>query len=355
MKKCPFCGKENKDAAKFCTGCGKTLEDAVIEPDPPEWSEPAPVPASDPVPAFAPDPAPAPAVPQPAGIRRTPAQGKLKELAGSKLALIICIAYTVMLLCSIWTSAIVPIQLAGEISDVLNQVDTGELEDALNDALAEYDLDIDVEEAFESVKDYAEDQLNRPLGMGRRLVSAAYSNVLSILFAVALWIIYGVAKDTNSVCCGTTGLKILRVLRTVGLVLGIILMVIALLGMIFGIYMFAREDMEEAKGAMIAITIVCAVVFLLVLLFLCGAVSTLKKLISVSENSGKRGRVSGYVGFWLYVGGVLAALGTLGTVAAVVALSPSTLPGFLSCAGSTVYSFALGRFIFRCRKELKTV
>ena len=78
-------------------------------------------------------------------------------------------------------------------------------------------------------------------------------------------------------------------------------------------------------------------------------------MISVSENSEKRGRVSGYVGFWLYVGGVFAALGTLGTVAAIVALSPSTVPGFLSCAGSTVYSFALGRFIFRCKKELKTV
>ena len=101
MKVCPSCGKENKDSAKFCTGCGKNLEDVVAVP-----GEPAPEPA----PAAAPAVAPAPAYVQPQTpvIARSPAQVRFKQLAGSKLALIICIAFTLVVLCSIFTSVAMP-------------------------------------------------------------------------------------------------------------------------------------------------------------------------------------------------------------------------------------------------------
>jgi hypothetical protein len=254
-----------------------------------------------------------------------------------------------MLLCSICTSALMPAKIAGTVADAFDQVDVTDLEEALEDA----GLDIDVQEAFDAIRDYTETELSKPVSTMKRLISATYSNALSILFTVALWIVYGVAKDTKSVCCGTAGLKILRVLRTIGLVLGIILMVLALLGMLFGIFMFAREEMEELKVVMIVMTAVCAVIFVLVLLFLCGVVSTLKKLISVSENSVSRGKVSGYVGFWLYVGGVFAALGALGMIAAVFAFGAESLTAFCSCGASAVFSFALARFLFRCKKELK--
>ena len=265
MKKCPFCGKENKDAAKFCTGCGKTLEDVVIEPDPPEWNEPAPAPAPAPsqTPAFAPAPAPAaPKAAQPAGVRRTPAQAKLKELAGSKLALVICIAFTVMLLFSICTSAMLPAQMADEVGKAFDSLDVADLEDLIEDA----GLDIDVQEVYDAIRDFTEESLNRPVNMVRSLFSAASSNIVSILIAVALWIVYGVAKDENSVCCGTTGLKIIRVLRILGLILGIIVMVVALLALIFCIYMFAREGVEEGRVVMIVLTVIFAVIFLLIFL-----------------------------------------------------------------------------------------
>ena len=354
MKKCPFCGKENKDAAKFCTGCGKTLEDAVIEPDPPEWNEPAPAPAPAPsqTPAFAPAPAPAaPKAAQPAGVRRTPAQAKLKELAGSKLALVICIAFTVMLLFSICTSAMLPAQMADEVGKAFDSLDVADLEDLIEDA----GLDIDVQEVYDAIRDFTEESLNRPVNMVRSLFSAASSNIVSILIAVALWIIYGVAKDENSVCCGTTGLKIIRVLRILGLILGIIVMVVALLALIFCIYMFAREGVEEGRVVMIVLTVIFAVIFLLILLFLCGVLSTLKKLISVSENSPARGKISGYVGFWLYVGGVFSALGALGSIALIFTAGPGAVPAVLSCVASAVFSFALGRFLFRSKKELKAL
>ena len=356
MKKCTFCGKENKDSGKFCTGCGRSLEDAVIEPDPVDWKDGAPAPAFTPAPAPAPTPTPAPTpapAPKTAAVRRTPAQEKLKELASSPLALIICIAFTVMLLCSIYASAAMPVILANKAGGVLDKLDEETLanvEDFLNDNF-DMNVDLDLDEILDAFDEVADSSYMSPASFGTRMISSVSGNALSILFAVALWIVYGVAKQEDSVCCGTTGLKIMRVLRTLGLILGIILMVLIALAMAFGLYMFAREGYNGSE-ILLAIDIVLAVIFILVLLFLIGIVRTLKKLISVSENSESRGRISGYAAFWLYVGGVCAGLGALGAIGSMFSLGVESGAWALSNAAEAVYCFALGRFFSRSRKAL---
>ena len=316
MKVCPYCGKENKDSAKFCTGCGKSIEEITAIP-----GEPAP----EPVPAAAPiyKPAPAPAAqPRTPVIARSPAQAKFKELAGSKLALILCIAFTVMVLCSIYTSVFVP-------ASVNNYLKQGVA--ALKDAdLAGYfgdNVDIDEKDIDDALDEFAaalETTVVNPGNVVSRIVSAVSGNAVSVLFAISLWIIFGVAKKEDSVCCGTTGLKIIRVLRTIGLILAILLAVVIALGIAFLIYLCLREGYAEAD-------------------------------VSVSENIPGRSRISGYVGFILFIGAILSAIGAISWIVASIAGSADLIVYGASAAATAVYQFCLSRFIHRSRKALKGI
>ena len=349
MKVCPYCGKENKDSAKFCTGCGKSIEEITAIP-----GEPAP----EPVPAAAPiyKPAPAPAAPaaQPRTpvIARSPAQAKFKELAGSKLALILCIAFTVIVLCSIYTSVFVP-------ASVNNYLKQGVA--ALKDAdLAGYfgdNVDIDEKDIDDALDEFAaalETTVVNPGNVVSRIVSAVSGSAVSVLFAISLWIIFGVAKKEDSVCCGTTGLKIIRVLRTIGLILAILLAVVIALGIAFLIYLCLREGYAEAD-VLYVLAGCTAVVIILVLFFLGGCVSTAKKYISVSENIPGRSRISGYVGFILFIGAIFSAIGAISWIVASIAGSADLIVYGASAAATAVYQFCLSRFIHRSRKALKGI
>lgn len=355
MKKCRYCGKENKDTGRFCTGCGKSLEDAELLPDPAEWRETGPLPVSAPVPSPAAAQVPAP-VRQAAAVQRTPAQEKLKKLAASPLALLICIAFTLMLLCSIYSAAALPalmVNQAGELMENLDEQTLTDLEDFLRDNF-DVDVDVDLNDVTEAYREaISMAPLSGAMSMGTRLMSAVSSHALSILFAVALWIVFGVARQEESPCCGTSGLKILRVLRIIGMVAAAVLMAIVAIGVAFVIVLCVREGYDQYISAAIAAAVVLGIVFLLSLLFMGGVISTLKKLIGISENSGLKGSISGYAGFWLCVGGILSGLGSLGSIAAIFSMGPESGAMVLSGAARAVFCFAMGLFFFRSRKELR--
>ena len=346
MKICPSCGKENKDSAKFCTGCGRGIEEVAAVP-----GDPAPEPASTPASIYTPEPEPAPA-PQPKAplIARSPAQARFKALAGSKLALIICIAFTVVLLCSIFTSIALPASVAKLYESGIEALKNADLAGLLGD---NFDIsEADINDALDEVTAVFDTALVNPANIATRVISAVSSNAVSILFAVSLWIIYGVARNPESVCCGTTGLKIIRVLRTIGLVLAVILAVIIALGLVFVIFMCIREGYVEATVLYIVAGVI-AVILLFVFLFLGGAVSTLKKYISVSENIPGKSRISGFVRFFLFVGGIFSVIGAAGWIIMLFNTGADLAIFAVSSAATAVYQFALSRFIGRSKKVLK--
>ncbi len=355
MKVCPSCGKENKDSAKFCTGCGKSLEDVAAVPGEPA---PEPVPAAAPAVAPATVAAPAPATPavvQPQApvIARSPAQVRFKQLAGSKLALIICIAFTVVLLCSIFTSVIMPASVVKLYENGVEAIKNADIAGLLGDNfnISEAEINDAIDQITAAVETTAVNSSN----IAGRVISAISGNAVAILFAVSLWIIYGVARDPDSVCCGTTGLKIIRVLRTIGLVFAVILAVIIALAVVFGLFMSIREGYDEYTTALYIAAGVIAVIYLFVFLFLGGCVSTAKRYVSVSENRSGRSRISGFVGFILFVGGIFSVIGTAGWIAMLFNTGADLAVFAVSSAATAVYQFALSRFIGRSKKALKTV
>lgn len=362
MKICPDCGKTNKDTAKFCTGCGNNIEEVSIIP-----GEPDPEPAPAPSPVFAPEPDPAPAAAQPVAARpavpavaRTPAQARLKEIASSKLALVVCIAFTLVVLCAMCTSVFLPKSLgnyAQELQGMLENLKASDLNSLFggNIDISQADLDEALDsfnDAFNGTVEFGVKHSGSVVG---RFFGAITSHAVEILFAVSLWIIYGVAKKEDSVCCGTTGLKIIRVLRTIGLVLAVILAVLFAVALAFALFMSVREGYNEATTALYVGLGFTAVVFLIVFCFLGGCVRTLKSYISVSENTPGKTRISGFVRFILFVGGIFSVIGALGWILAVFTTGADLVIFALSAAATAVYQFALSSFIGRSKKALKTV
>lgn len=349
MKICPKCGKENRDSAKFCTGCGSSIESVIAVPGEPS---PEPVPAAAPV--YAPAPAaPAAVEPKAPVIARSPAQAKFKELAGSKLALIVCIAFTVVLLCSIFTSIVLPASVVKLYENGVEAFKNADIAGILGE---NFDIsEADINDALAQITAAVETTVANPSNIAGRIISAISGNAVAILFAVSLWIIYGVARDPNSVCCGTTGLKIIRVLRTIGLVLAIIFAVIIALAVVFGIFMCIREGYDDAATGLYVVAGVTAVIYLFVFLFLGGCVSTAKKYISVSENIAGRSRISGFVRFILFVGGIFSVIGAIGWIVMLFNTGADLAVYAVSSAGTAVYQFALSKFIGRSKKALKSV
>lgn len=346
MKICPNCGKENKDQAKFCTGCGNSLENVASVP-----GEPAPEPT--PVRAPAAAPAQSSVQPQVPVIARSPAQTRFKELAGSKLALVICIAFTVVVLCSVLTSVFIPASVAKLYENSIETIKNADIADILGD---NFDIsEAELNDAIAQITAAVETAMTKPANIAGRLISAISGNAVAVLFAVSLWIIYGVARDPDSVCCGTTGLKIIRVLRTIGLVLAIILAVIIALAIVFGLFMSIREGYDEATTALYVIAGMTAVIYLFVFLFLGGCVSIAKRYISVSENRSGRSRISGFVRFIIFVGGIFSVIGTAGWIGMIFSTGADLAVYAVSSAAGAVYQFALSRFIGRSKKMLKTV
>ena len=349
MKICPKCGKENKDNAKFCTGCGNSIENVIGVP-----GDPAPDPAPAREPAVAPAPAPVAAPrPQAPVIARSPAQARLKEIAGSKLALIVCIAFTVVLLCSIFTSVAMPASMAKLYERGVEAIKNADLAGLLGD---NFDIsEADINNALDEFTAALDTTVGNPANIAVRVISAVSSNAIPILFAVSLWIIYGVARDPDSVCCGTTGLKIIRVLRTIGLVFAVILAVLVALGLVFGIFMCIREGYDDATKALYIAAGALAVIYIFVFSFLGGVISTLKRYISVSENRSGRSRISGFVRFILFVGGIFSVIGAIGWIVMLFTTGVDLVVFAVSSAATAVYQFTLSKFIGRSKKALKSV
>lgn len=363
MKVCPNCGKQNKETSKFCTGCGNSiLEVEAVPGEPAPEREPAATsiydtPAPAPVPAPAPAPAPVPVQPAAAYVARTPAQVRFKALAGSKLALMICIMFTIMLVFSVGTSLIIPSSLGTSSRDLLGVAMDAGMGDLLEDA---FDIDAsDIEDAIDEATD-----ASSALSDTATRISSISANGLSLLFAVALWIIYGGAKKEDVVCCGNSGLWIIRVLRTIGLVVAIILAVVFAVGIAFALFMTIREGYEDATLALYILTGLTAVVYIFMFLFLGGCISTVKRYISVSQNRSGRSRISGFVGVLLFIGGILSALFVIVLVGAGIALASEydsamfiVVAAVMSVSSivTAIYRFALSTFIFRSKKALKTV
>ena len=361
MKVCPTCGKQNRDTAKFCTGCGASILEVIAVPGEPA-PEPAPAASSiynAPAPAAAPAPAPAPAPARPAApyVARTPAQERLKKLAGSKLALVICIAFTLMLVFSVGTRVIVPSALGASSSDFLDVVKDAGIGDLLEDA---FNIDAsDINDAIDEVTD-AGSGLSDSV---TRITSASTSGI-SLLFAVALWIIYGGAKKEGSVCCGNTGLWIIRVLKTIGLVVAIIFAVVIAVGIVLALFMTIREGYEDYTLLLYILAGFTALVYVIMFCFLGGCISTVKRYISVSQNRSGRSRISGFAALLLFIGGLFSALFVITTIGAGIALSSEydsaafiviAVIMAVSSIVRAVYQFALSSFIFRSKKALKTV
>ncbi len=355
MKVCPTCGKQNKDTAKFCTGCGASILEVIAVPGEPA-PEPAPAASSiynAPAPAAAPAPAPAPARPAAPYVARTPAQERFKKLAGSKLAFVICIAFTLMLVFSIFNSAFFSDALTEVYMDSLDIAMDAGLGDRLKDA---FDISSsDVYNAVQEAKNVLENSILNPANAASRLIGAVSGNAIRILFAVALWIIYGVAKKEESVCCGTAGLKIIRVLRTIGLVLAIILAVVIAVGIVFALFMTIREGYEDASLVLYILIGLTALVYVFMFCFLGGCISTVKRYISVSRNSSGRSRISGFVALLLFIGGILSAFSAIAWVGMGIATAPQLIAYAVTYIFTAIYQIALSLFIFRSKKALKTV
>ena len=119
--------------------------------------------------------------------------------------------------------------------------------------------------------------------------------------------------------------------------------------------MCIREGYDDAVTGLYILAGVTAVVYLFVFLFLGGCVSTAKRYVSVSENRSGRSRISGFVRFILFVGGIFSVIGTAGWIAMLFNTGADLAVFAVSSAATAVYQFALSRFIGRSKKALKSV
>ena len=142
--------------------------------------EPAPEPAPAAAPAVAPAPPSVP--PQAPVIARSPAQVRFKQLAGSKLALIICIAFTLVVLCSIFTSVVLPASVVKLYENGVETIKNADIAGLLGDNFNVSEAEIN--DALDQITSAFETTEAKPANIAGRLVSAISGNAVAILFAV---------------------------------------------------------------------------------------------------------------------------------------------------------------------------
>ncbi len=119
--------------------------------------------------------------------------------------------------------------------------------------------------------------------------------------------------------------------------------------------MSIREGYNEATTALYISVGFTALVYIILFSFLGGCIRILKRYISVSENTAGRSRISGFVRFILFVGGIFSAIGAVGWIVATFNTGADLVIFAISAAATAVYQFALSRFIGRSKKALRTV
>lgn len=307
MKKCTSCGFECEDDVKFCTECGASFPE---QPD------------------FFVSPAPAPV----AGSK----QSYLKELSGSRLALILVVAFTLMLAGSIYSTTLIP----GVISKYASEIST-----LITNYGGQY-----LEQLPEGLADSIDGLLSKDFSVG--FGASAGQKLVPILTAIALWIVFISAKSGENPCCNASGFRIIRILK----ILGFVVLSVCFVAVEVILLMVAQAIKENgyADYAVIpmAILIVLAVIFLFVFFYYTGIIRTLKTLIRVSECKECKIRVSGYVAFIYFVS---AFFSVVGAIACGVNANGESL--LLVLAGvallSGISDFAIGKYIRRCKKLKK--
>ena len=309
MKKCPSCGFECEDHVKFCTECGASFPE---QPD------------------FFVSPSPAPA----ASGRR----GFLKELSGSKLAMILVITFTLALIGSIFCAAYVPKTLGKYAEEVMPYVEEY-LPEILEELPPEIANSIDISTG--DVK----------TGISVNFGRAISGRLFPVVVAIALWVVFITAKKPGEPCCNATGFKIVRVMKIIeliGKILGIV--ILTLLAVVAAAVMdeYGLDDYEVIPYSILGFFIV---IFLFDLFYCTGTIRTLKTLICVAEDRACKMRVSGYAAFIYFVRGIFAMIGGISIAANTGKESFLLLAGFTAIVSGISY-FSVGKYIKKC-KQLK--
>lgn len=410
MKACPNCGAECADAAMFCTECGARLPEidtGIPEPEAPvpetaeETAEPVAetsvneeAPAEEEAPVFVAAPSDeepvfeepvyeeAPAAPvytarpvyeERPVVRSYGLKAKLKKIASSKLALVVAICFTALLALSMLSSAVIPTLVQNGFKggiDTLSEY-SEEFEAELDEIIEEYADDeevknalsgIDISEIIDGMKDAAEEYGVGSVGNAvSNAITAVTSNMWKILIAVAMWIIYGSAKKKDNECCNAGGITILKVLSVIKLVL------VSLVAAIFVIIIIALLISTSGDGSTgsAAVYIIAGLFLLnvgLTIWFHAGKVSTLSRLKGIVNDLPEEGKISGFTGLVLRVGGIWKAIKAVAILVLVAVLGSEFLSAavvipvaaiiFVLKIADSIVTFGEGKFIKNCRKEL---
>ena len=336
MKICPNCNTACSDSDKFCTACGTVLPDApaAAQSEPPK-AETRPVP-----------------------VKTASANGRLlKNLASSKLALKIAIAFTLIVLLAVVSSYTVPRALAGYVDDaaeLIGEYDLGEIDisDIDLSPLEEAGIDlsgldtehVDIAELIVGFKDIIKDALSN----SGSIISSLYSNAAGILIAVSMWLIFGSAKNAENPVCSGTGFTILLVLKAIALVGTVLLTLLCALGGAVAIGACSEDFVSLA----VFVTVLLAVICIIALLYRIGLVRTLKRFNAETKGISDKGHISGFASFILAVKGVFKCIGALLMLALVIVFGSAAVPGLLSAIASAVAFFGCSKFISKAKKEL---
>lgn len=318
---CPNCGAQNAQDAAFCQNCGVSLHEETTTHE--EFVPNTPMSAPEPEAAST-------------GATHTPDVGitsslcgMLKSLGSSPLFLTAAVAYTASVFLSIVRSVI--------------GINFGVFAYQLYELADEFGVDRSLVHSFFD-------------GMRTGSVIGAVSGAIpSILFAVGLWLIYASCSDRYDPYIktgGLTTLKVLQILKLIGICLSTFFAVAAFLILFFAANAyFAETDAERAMIVTIVLGIFAGIVILVLALSIVYealALRTINRMKRSALSGAFCGYGSGFVGVMLIIGSVFTLIGAIPS-----AIFGCAFAGFGTVA-SGVASFCFGLLIFRYNKTLRT-
>ncbi len=312
---CPNCGAKNADDSAFCQNCGTSLheEEATVREE------------FEATPSAAETVSSAPAAICPNDSIRT----FLKLLGSSPLFLTAAVSYTVSVFFSIVSSVI--------------GINFGMLAYQLYKLADEFGIDRSYVHSFFD-------------GMRTGSVIGAVSGAIpTILFAIGLWLIYASCSDRYDPYIKTSGLtliKVLQILKLIGVCLTTFFVLAVLLVLVFAsnAYFSAAEIAEGSVFVVIfgVLTVLVTLMLALSIVYNALALHTVNRIKKTALNGAFCGYASGFVGVMLILGSLFTFMGSIPTFVFGGGFSG------LGTIASGVASFCFGLLIFRFNKTLRT-
>lgn len=312
---CPHCGKPLPENGSFCPNCGAQFRQNSYSP--------APTPA----PAHAPGP-------------------KSGDLVQSTLRKMVCSSKFLAAVIALTASVVLSV-LAGFMP------------------VPSFDSILAAEPELQQAMALLEEELMQQLGITMSDVMSELSSrttvsvsLLPILYSVFLWIMYATAKDPNRDQMNTTGLSVIKVFQTIGLVFTCIGAAFSLLIFVIMLALpgeFMEPDLDiVVKSMSIFALIVFGIIFGVSITYQALMVRSITAMRDTAKTGVLIDKVSGFAAVLTIVGGCLSALSVVSSLGFTVSIGyVGGMFGTLSSGCSAAASILFGLLMLDYRKKVK--